>query len=111
VKIRLVSAVSAAAVSAAVAATTLGLGFRFIHRERSAGKFFPVYGVNCASAFRIVRHFDEAKSSWLTGITVSNEVYTIHGAMRFKQRANFLLTCLETQISNKNILHLFFLLI
>jgi len=64
-----------------------------------------IYGANRTVSFRIVRHFDEAKASRLTGITVRYDAYTIDTAVSFKKRTDVLLGCLETEVPNKNVLH------
>jgi hypothetical protein len=105
------AATTTAAEAAASAATTAAgatSAFRtsFVDVERSAANFFPVHGVNRAIPLRIVRHLDKGKPSGLTRIAVGHNVYTIHTAVRFKQRTDVLFGCAETQVSNKNILHL-----
>jgi hypothetical protein len=98
---------TASAAATAAASATCALRTSFVDVQRSAANFFPIHGVNCAIALRIVRHLDKGKPSGLTRITVGDDIYTVHAAVRFKQRTDVLFGCAETQVSNKNILHLF----
>jgi hypothetical protein len=102
-----------AAAEATTSATTTATGTacalrtRFVDVKRSAANLFSVYRVNGAIAFRVVRHLYEGKPSGLTRITVGNNVYTVHTTVSFKQRTDVLFGRAETQVSYKNILHLF----
>jgi hypothetical protein len=112
---------SAATTTAAEAATpaatttaaraTSALRTSFIDVKRSAANIFPINRVNRALALGIVRHFNEGKAAGLTGITIGDNIYTIHTAVRLEQRTDVLFGCAETQVTYKNILHFFSLAI
>jgi hypothetical protein len=100
---------TAATVTTAPAATAaaLRLGAGFVNRQRSAAEFVPIQGGNCLIALGVICHFDKSKAFRLSRIAIGHDVYTIHTAVRFEERTDVLLGSLETEISNKNILHLF----
>jgi hypothetical protein len=94
------------AAATAAACATSAFRTRFVDVKRSAANLFSIYRVNRAIAFRIVRHLYKGEPSGLTRITVGNNVYTVHTTVSFKQRTDVLFGRTETQVSNKNILHL-----
>jgi hypothetical protein len=101
------TAAEATAPAAATTCATRALRASFIDVKRSAANIFPINRVNRPLAFDIVRHFNEGKAAGLTGITISDNIYTIHTAVRLEQRTDILFGCAETQVTNKNILHFF----
>jgi hypothetical protein len=99
-------ATASATATTTAACATGALRTSFIDVERSAANLFAVYRVNRAITLCIVCHLDEGKPSGLTRITIGDNIYTVHAAMCFKQRTDVLFGGAETQVSNKNILHL-----
>jgi hypothetical protein len=99
------------AATTTTACATRALRTSFIDVKRSAANIFPINRVNRALTLGIVCHFNEGKAAGLTGITISDDIYTIHTAVRLEQRTDVLFGCAETQVTNKNILHFFSLAI
>src|SRR5205823_2386022 len=82
-----------------------GLGTSFVHVERAAVQIPSVESVDGRITLGVVAHFNESKTTWLSGIAISDNVDPIHGAISFKKRADRLLRRAKTEISYKNILH------
>jgi hypothetical protein len=106
------AATTAAVATAPAAATTTratALSFRtsFVDVKSSAADFLAVNGINRTITFRVIRHFDEGEPSRLARITIGDNVHSIYTAVRLKQRTDILFGRTETQVSNKNVLHLF----
>jgi hypothetical protein len=103
-----------ATVTAAAAVPSSGATRRFrtgfIDVQRSAVNIRPVQSTNCLIGLACIAHFDKCKTSRLSRVTTCHDVHAINGAVGFKQPTDLLFSSPETEISYKDILHLFFLL-
>src|SRR5512132_4082577 len=111
-RLRLPAILPAAAATATVAATAaartaIRFGTRFVDIQGSAVQIPAVQTVNRRIRFRIAAHFHESEASSLPCVAVRDDIYTLDGAVRFKHGTNRLFGRSETEISNKNVLHVF----
>ena len=100
------SAVSATATTAA----TIFFGPGFVDIQCPAVQIAAVQPGDGALALTVVAHFHESKTARPSRVPVGYDVYTIHCAVLLKQSANGAFGCVKTEISYKNVLHLFFFL-
>jgi hypothetical protein len=106
---RLVTTITAAAVSSPC--TTGGLWTGFIHIQCPAVHIRSVQGCDGLVGFAGIAHFDKCKTSCLPRVTICNNVHSVNTAVGFKKRTNLLFASLETEVSYKDIFHLYFFLI
>jgi hypothetical protein len=109
------AATIAAATTAAFATTTaitataaaLGLWPSFVYVKRTAIEFRAVeMGNGCLRSLRI-GHFDERETTGLPGVTIRNDIYTLHTAILGECGMQVILRCLITEVSDKYVGHSF----
>jgi hypothetical protein len=98
---------STATATAEAAAASFGFGAGFVDVEGSAAKFPPVHCFDRAVSFGVVRHLDKGKPPRLAAVPIRDDIYAIDTAICFEQGTDVLFGSCETEVSNKNILHLF----
>jgi hypothetical protein len=106
--VALASPAAAAKTSTTAAAFFLWPGL--IDVQGPAIEFPPIQRGNRLFALTVITHFDEAKAPGAPGFAVGYDVHTIHRAVSLKHRSNRIFSSTETEISNKNVLHLIFFL-
>jgi len=88
-----------ATISAARSAVCFWTGF--VDVQRPAVKIGAIQGRDGPVAFRVVAHFNESKTSGLSGIPVGHDTDTIDVSMRLKQGSNRILGSTEAEVSYK----------
>lgn len=102
------AAVSAESTTTAAGAIFFGAGF--VDIQRPAVHVTAVQSGNCVLSFCIVAHFHESEPSGSPGVPIRDDVYAVNCAELFEHSSNGAFSCVETEVSNKNILHLIFFL-
>jgi hypothetical protein len=99
---------TAAATIAATAAAALFTRTGFVYVHLATVHFTAIKSLNCILGFIAVRHFDEGKTTGLTGFTVTDKAHTLNGAKGTKSLFQFIFSCLIGKVANKNIRHCYF---
>ena len=73
---------TAASAGTATAATTVGLRSGFIDVQCPTAEFFSIQGGDSAVRIGIRIHLDKSKTLRAAGITVGDDVHTVHGSVR-----------------------------
>jgi hypothetical protein len=89
-------------------AGTIRLGARFVHVQSTAIEVHAVDGGDGFIALSVVCHLHEAEASCLTGVAIRNDVDTIDRAVGFEQRTDRFFRSPKTEVSNVNVLQLYF---
>lgn len=89
----------------AAAKATLFARTSFFHFHGTATELIAIQGCDCVVAFLIVGHFDEANSTHLAGITVAQQVDTVHGSVISEQLQQLVIADVVGQVAHKNIFH------
>ena len=100
------TALAAATAIAATAAATIFFRTRFVDIQRSSVQIPPIDFGNRTIAFGVVAHFHETKTAGLARFAVRYDADTLHRAVGLKQGANSRFRASETEVPDKNILHL-----
>jgi hypothetical protein len=77
------------------------------HVNRSSVEFDSVEGYDCLFGVGIIRHLDEREASGLACLPISHDPEPLNSSVLFKDASNVLLGGVKTQVSYKNIIHLF----
>jgi len=102
------SATTAVATISAAARSTICFGTGFIDVQCSSVKVGAIQSSDCPIAFRVVAHFNESKTSGLSGIPIGDDADAINSAMCCEHGSNRILGSTKAEVSHKNILHLFY---
>jgi len=101
-----ITAAAARTITTPAAATPLPFGASFVYVQGPAAEFHPIEGSDCRLRFSVVGHLDEAKASWLSGVTVGDDADTVNSSVSLKQLADGLFGGPKTEVPNKNVCHL-----
>src|SRR5581483_5010252 len=91
--------------AAARAAATLGLGTRFVYRQRSPAHLFAVEGGNGCFRRTVVRHLHESETPRASGVAIRNHGCAVHGPVWLKPSTQLCFGRAESKISDENLLH------
>jgi hypothetical protein len=97
----------AAPACTAVSTTAFRLRPCFVNVKSSAAQFTAVQIGYGALRLGGIAHLYERKPSRAAGVAVRHDPDAIHGAVRFKQRANGLFRSAELEVAYKYLLHLY----
>src|ERR1700735_515751 len=85
-------------------AATCRLRPSFIDIQSAPADIRAIQRRNCPIRLFRVRHFDECKSPRTSSLPVGHQAHALHGAIRFKQRANSVLRRAKIQVPYEYVL-------
>jgi hypothetical protein len=98
------AALSAATTTTAAASGAFRLGARFVHVQRASADLRSVQSSDRFLSVFGARHLDETKAARTACVPVGEDADTIHLAVHFEQLTQFVLRCIEIQVSHKDVL-------
>src|SRR5688500_11696557 len=102
-------AVLATRAATAAVAAAIGLGTRFVDVESAAVEISAVQAVDRGCAFGIHAHLHESESTRAARITIRDDVYAIHSAVRFEHGTDRIFGRAEGEITHENVCQFSFL--
>jgi hypothetical protein len=87
------------------AATAFGLGPRLIDVDGASAHGGAIQSCDRLIAVLVAGHLHETETTGAPRVTVCHDAHAVHLSERLKDLPEFVFVCVETQISNENILH------
>src|SRR5262249_4983636 len=85
------------------AAPTFSLRTRLVDVQSPSVQFRAIERSDCLIRLGGVAHFDKRKPTGATCVTIRHQIYSIHGAITFKQGTDARFGRAESKVANKNV--------